>query len=427
MNLPLGGEAVYTAVGCVQGSAPGTGQVANCPTFAVQHPDGISFRKDSPMTLLCQLLNAIFALLVTSFLAHAGESTADGGKDLVLERFTVARNGGMLLLPVTIQEKQYSFAVATTCPVTTFDTALGSPLFKATTTKPDGVEERTAYKLPQAKLGRLPLEGKGPFNVMDLTRFRELSGEKFDGIVGMDFLSRHIVQIDFDKGEFLILRALPPNVGSPFALTYDQEGLPQIAAQVEGLEEVSLYLDTTVTGCGSGRLSSELFAQLASRNKIDIVGSGLHATPSGPRKHRIGQARKLAVGDLAVVNPVFDESSFNNLGLNFLSRFVVTFDFPNSKIYLKKGKRYEDADDWNLSGLHVLQKMGKTVVDLVEKDSPAAVAGVKGGDRILKVGDKKTDGISLADFRRQCCMPGTLRLTLERDKKTVEVEVILKR
>ena len=151
-------------------------------------------------------------------------------------------------------------------------------------------------------------------------------------------------------------------------------------------------------------------------------------TRAGTIAVRYLQGKKISLGKFAVANPVFCEGLNNILGLDFLSRFKVTLDFPNKAMYLEKGKRYAEPNLRDLSGLHILRKQGRTVVDSVVKASVAESAGIKAGDKIVKMGEKKAEEVSLFELRRAFSQPGTtLNLTIQREERTLAVNLALKK
>jgi hypothetical protein len=378
------------------------------------------------MTVFSRALAWFWLLLVpTPFLVRADAPKADPE---VLAKFAVAKNGDALLLPLTVQEKKYLFVLDTGSSISLFDPAVpvGEHLDTIKAETPHGLKEIKIHKPPQALVGTLPLETKGFVAVHDLAKLRQVSGHDIHGVVGMDFLSRHIVHIDFDEGLVRILKKVPPKAGTPLVLTFER-GLPHLAVRMASLKETPFLLDSGYVGLGSGHVKADLLEALLAKKEITIVGTSLSETLSGTKTERIGRGGKLSCADFAVDQAVLGEGKHNSLNMSFLARFAVTFDFPQEKIYLNKGKRYNQPDLWNVSGLHVLRLNGKTVVHSVDKDSPAAAAGVKGGDQILIVGERKADGLSMFELRRLCCIKGsTLNLTLKRAAETVIAKVPLK-
>ena len=112
-----------------------------------------------------------------------------------------------------------------------------------------------------------------------------------------------------------------------------------------------------------------------------------------------------------------------------MSRHIVTFDFPNSKVYFKKGKEFDKVDETDMSGLHLLRISGKTVVYSVDEDSHAHKAGIRANDIILKVGNKEASEYDMWKLRR-LLMSGDKKkvvMTIKRGDGVIEVSFLLTR
>lgn len=90
----------------------------------------------------------------------------------------------------------------------------------------------------------------------------------------------------------------------------------------------------------------------------------------------------------------------NQLGMGFLARHIVTLDFLNDRLYLKKGEKFRDADEIDMSGLHLLRISKKTIVHSIDKNSPAEKAGIRANDVILRVEDKDANMYDMRELRR---------------------------
>ena len=76
------------------------------------------------------------------------------------------------------------------------------------------------------------------------------------------------------------------------------------------------------------------------------IGKTLGWSLTGSNSHRLFQGGALNIGGFAVRAPIFHESygvTPNRLGLAFWSRFVVTFDFPERKVYLRKSSTFRPS------------------------------------------------------------------------------------
>ncbi len=66
-----------------------------------------------------------------------------------------------------------------------------------------------------------------------------------------------------------------------------------------------------------------------------------------------------------------------------------------------------------MSGIHLLRRRGKTLVYAIDDDSPAAAAGVVGGDQIVAVDDEPAANLTPAQLRELLRSGNGERLTLK--------------
>jgi S1-C subfamily serine protease len=141
---------------------------------------------------------------------------------------------------------------------------------------------------------------------------------------------------------------------------------------------------------------------------------------------RVGDLDNISLGKYRHEKLTFDESNRNILGLNYWSRYVVTFDFPNSVIYLKKGRRFNEPEMDNRTGLSLIRKQGQTLVTSVKKGSVAAQGGVTPKDVVLKIDGKIVSDMSLFGVIRYLSMEGKKsRLLVRRAEEELELTIAL--
>ncbi|HWG45515.1 MAG TPA: PDZ domain-containing protein [Gemmataceae bacterium] len=349
----------------------------------------------------------------------------------VLDCFKISTDGGPLLLPVEIQGKSYPFMLKTGASRTIYASLLRPLLGKTIQSNQMRMSDRditvTFCQPPAAKLGHLDLPKKSPVVCMDLGKMREVSGEKISGLLGMDFLSKHVFRIDFDRGEVTFPPSAGPDAGQRLPIVFVNH-LPHVMVEIPGLPaRENFVVDTGMAGYVSGDLRREAFTALAKQGKLAIAGQTLTETPAGTGTEQIGRIEAISLADYRHEKLLFSKSHQNALGLNYLSRFVVTFDFPNGAIYLKKGRQYDRPDARDLSGLHILRRDGRTLVYSVAESSPAAEVGVKPQDVLLKIDDRKIDEMSLYTIRRLFCAEGKkCRLLIRRGEKEREEVIVLR-
>jgi PDZ domain/Aspartyl protease len=364
-------------------------------------------------------------------LAWPSANGQDTGKDApaVLARFKVARGGDILLLPVAFNGKTYQFVLDTGANAIVFDNSLplGEAKRKGTGESAGGDLDLHFFKAPDAGLGPWKIDAPDDVVGYDFKKMREVFGLEIYGVLGMDFLCKHIVQMDCDEGEVRFLRRVAGDAGKPIRLEIN-DGIVFADLEVQGHGKTRFMLDTGMVGPDSGCLDASLLADLTKKEVFCTVGESLSETAAGTKASKLARGKQISVGDFTIDGPVFSEGSRNVLGFGALSRFVVTFDFPNGVMYLKKGKRFAEPDMWNISGLHVLRRQGQTVVHSVDKGSPAATRGIQANDKIAKVDGRPAQDVSMYELFRLCCASETtLDLVIERNGRAYSAKVDLKK
>lgn len=370
-----------------------------------------------------------FALLLALSVTRTyAESPRDAANDNILERFAVAKGGDVLLLPVTVAGKERLFLLDTGCSHTVFDKTvdLGRPRETVLVNTPNGPAQVSVFDPPEGKVGKLPLRGLGPVGREDLSPLREATGYEIAGVLGMDFLGRHVVRIDFDKGEATFLkkagRVANPS-DKPIPIAWVPGAVPEVAAALRGREAIRFQIDTGHAGQCCGSLEADCLRRLVRDEELCKVGCESARTFTGVCEKAICRARRLTLGGFVVASPLLaEDGGANRLGLAFWSRFVVTFDFPGRAAYLSEGKGFDRKDRLNETGLGVVCRDGATVVGRVEGDSPAAKAGCKEGDVLLKVGGLVATKASLFEVR-DALRSGPAACVVRRGQRQIELDL----
>lgn len=353
-------------------------------------------------------------------------------RDNVLERFPVATDGGLLLLPVTIQEKRFWFALDTGATHCCYDNSLrsllGEPIGSSNLWTLDKDITVPIFRSPAGWVGKLALPADSRAIYMDLEKIREVTGQEIHGILGMDFLSKHVFRIDLDQGEVTFLRNPGPNAGQSTAVQSNRLHW-LVAMDIPGLDRTEQFLmDTGLSGFGAGGLQTEAFAALTEQGKLTRAGKMKLLTASGIKVERLGQVDAVSLSGFRHEKLIFNESKMNVLGLGYWSRYVATFDFRLHTIYLKKGRRFDQPDLCNWSGLHLLRIKGRTVVDFVDKGSPAEEIGIHPRDVLLRIDEANVCGMSLDALRRRLCDEGKkYRLRIQRGQNEFEKTIVLRK
>lgn len=352
------------------------------------------------------LVLSLFVLLLAGGCADEPKSTPNGPADQnILAEFKIAKGGDAILLPVRFKGKDYLFLLDTGSSHTVFDTSFKHELGDVKRTERGlthgGPIIAEVFEAPEAFLGPLNTQDCGTVICSNLKMHSSVLGRKISGAIGMNFLKKYIVQIDFDKGTLSFLQPLQnhhPRWGNELSISYNPLGIPQITGNILDGIKVDFMIDTGAIGA-AGALDSKIFEEILSKKEIR-TSEALVATASGIVRSREARIGNLSVGSFEYEKLIFGEGNWSYLGLSFLSRHIVTFDFSNSRMYLEKGKEFKKNDETDMSGLHLLRISNKTVVYSVDEGSPAQKAGIRANDVILKVGNKDANTYDMWELRR---------------------------
>ena len=113
-----------------------------------------------------------------------------------------------------------------------------------------------------------------------------------------------------------------------------------------------------------------------------------------------------------------------------LRRFTVTFDLPHRRIFLQPNSHLGEPFRDNESGLSLLAKgvnFHRFEVDGVEAGSPAAAAGIREGDVLMRIGQHAASELDLAKIEEMLAAAGqTVPLTIQRKTGTIHTKIQLK-
>jgi hypothetical protein len=346
-----------------------------------------------------------FVIILTYGCADQPEGTSDVPADhKVLAEFKIPKTGDPILLPVKFIGKEYLFLFDAGCSHTVYDASLRHELgdvkkIEKALTLGSPIKAEI-FNAPEAFLGPLNLKDSNEVSCLDLKMPSLINGKTISGIIGMNFLKRYVIQIDFDHGTLSFLQPVEgqhPDWGTELLLRYDKLGWPYITSNILDNINVNFVIDTGSNSTGA--LAGDIFEKIISEKKPK-TSETLFATASGVIRNRECRLDNLSVGSFEYEKLIFSEANWSHLGLLFLSRHTVTFDFPNSRIYLKRGNQFEKEDETDMSGLHLLRISGNIVVFSVDEGSPAQKAGIGPKDIILKVNERDADKYDMWELRR---------------------------
>jgi hypothetical protein len=217
-----------------------------------------------------------------------------------------------------------------------------------------------------------------------------------------------------------------PDWGIELLIKYDSLGWPYITGDILNSINVDFMIDTGANSTGG--LDSETFKHTLSEKELK-TSEILFATASGVIRKREIRIDSLSVGSFEYDKLIFGDANWSHLGLLFLSRHIVTLDFPNNRIYLKKGKGFKKDDETDMSGLHLLRISNQTVVYSVDEGSPAQKAGIRANDIILKIDNKDANTYNMSEFRRLLMSRDghKIMMTIKQGEDVKDISFLLKK
>lgn len=244
------------------------------------------------------------------------------------------------------------------------------------------------------------------FHVNDYELLSFSYGLHIDGIIGYSFLSRYLVQINYDKqiidvytnGDFVYPKG--GHLLNPIFTT-----LPIQTLQIKDSRKFvqKFYFDT---GAGLNFLLSEEYiadsAVLGKKRKKPVytqaegMGGRMSMRLTTVKEVRIGPYRFRKVPTLLFKdeNKVTSYPYLGGLiGNDLLRRFNVTLNYHKHEIHIIPNSHFRDLFDYAYSGLSIYYVDEKIEVDDVVINSPADKAGFKKGDVILSVNNDFTNNI----------------------------------
>ena len=255
----------------------------------------------------------------------------------------IERDGGkagLILIKLELENGgEVKLALDTGSPITVFDKSLVPQLGKRLGSETlhfmaYGWKGGSAYKAPKLTLNGVPLMTGKMVAVQDTTQVGPKGLER-RGLLGLDCLQHYCLQLDFVAGKVRFLDSGHLNTAElgqaiPIDIPWARRWV-WVDGNLIGTPGARSIVDT---GDGwDGGLSREHFRHAIEKHWASLVGKG-----DSTVEHPVSEIymEKAVFGEKSYQGLVVHESTENDMiGLNFLSRHLVTFDFPHHIMYLK--------------------------------------------------------------------------------------------
>jgi len=250
-----------------------------------------------------------------------------------------------------------------------------------------------------------------------------IAGLDTDGLIGAEFLQNLRIAFDFTRHRmtltpFTATPVVPP--GASVVPLVTDGGHAYVRAAVDGVAGYYL-LDTGDSG------GITVFRRFADAHGL-FRGPGLTYVSSGGVGGRLAyrtyRARSFALGGAVVHAPPVTVSEASagsfasrsvagNIGIRVLSRYGLTFDFAHKRVTFVPTPRLREPFPTDHTGLSLTQVDPSALVVLsVVPGSPAAVAGLTAGTRIVALDGTSVGGAKLGTGNASPLVRGTQTYSL---------------
>lgn len=230
-------------------------------------------------------------------------------------------------------------------------------------------------------------------------------GIKVDGVIGLSFMRRYVIAINYDERFIEIFTPGKLNYPRGGHLLHPKfYGLPVIPTTIKDniVSNTDFIFDT---GAGLNMLLSEDYVTdstiLKKKRKLFVTqAEGL----GGKKMMNTTVIKSIAVGPykfrsvpIYIFRDDFNITSYPKmggvLGNDILRRFNIILNYPSQEIFIKPNSHFLDDFDYSYTGLGLYQVNGYIVIEDVVENSPAEKAGFKPNDIIFAVENNFTNNL----------------------------------
>lgn len=253
-----------------------------------------------------------------------------------------------------------------------------------------GTQELNIVSLPELCVGDVVLQSQ-QIIAMDFTRLNQFMPEA-DGILGMDFLNRFVIKLDYVRKEMTV-----------FDRDHFQYSGVGISHPLDGIN-INMSIDGSSgkfridTGAPDITLHTPFVKKLGLLNNSERMPTSKQILGIGTNKVRMYSALcyTLSIGSVVFNNPpahladmetgTFAEKDVvGNVGGLIWERFICYFDFTSNYVILEPNVNISKPFYANKHGFSIKQNDAGYVVNAVTSFSPAAEQNIRAGDRLIAI------------------------------------------
>ncbi|HXI87963.1 MAG TPA: aspartyl protease family protein [Parvularculaceae bacterium] len=280
------------------------------------------------------------------------------------------------------------------------------------------------------------------FIAVPLGDIARASGHEVGGIIGYDFLSRYVVEINYRRRRLVLHEPAYRYAGhgQTLPITFNSAGHPQVRAEViDRGRELGEGLYTLDIGSAVAIVLNAPFVnahQLLDENRPTVAflgGAGVGGTVQG----RIGRVTGFKLGHFLINDPIVmfatsaggafaGSDAQGNIGAAILERFKLIIDYPRRQVSFEPSHALSAPLDYDKTGI-VWTSSGPTfdtfTVKAVAPGSPAEAAQIRPGDHLVAIDGRAASKFRLSDVRELLQKSRTFTLLFERSGSSVTIRL----
>jgi hypothetical protein len=282
------------------------------------------------------------------------------------------------------------------------------------------------------------------FTVSPILKLTDINGENIAGIIGNEFINNKILIIDNERLVLKIDSVINPkkyNSIIPFKYSDERIYFP-VELNIKDNQAITAYLLMDLGCADAVILNTPYFNSLKLQNILPqnivyytiLFGGALGGNFNG------GDFRitSLKLGNSLISNPIISFSedtlgAFSNtdydglIGNEVLDRYNYAIDYYNQKLYLIENSKSGKVFKSSLTGFYAMKKNDIATVMSIYYQSEAYKSGIRLGDSIVSINNKKVKDLSEQEFKDEMKEEGKqVKLTILRNKKPIEISFYLK-
>jgi hypothetical protein len=284
------------------------------------------------------------------------------------------------------------------------------------------------------------------FLALPMDDLAKISGHEWAGILGTDFISEFVVQIDYLSKTITLHNKMTYQYrgkGQSFPVTFNAAGWPVIQAAVIDGERPAIEGKFVLDIGNNGALllnrpfvESEHFLR-PDRHTVPLLegralGGGFDASLGRITGLRIGRfliKNPVTVFSRAADGPFAATESQGNIGAMILEKFEIILDYAKSRVILEPNSQFAEPIQYDRSGLSLVsfgEGYKDFKIDAVAENSPASEVGLLPGDLLVEVNGSPASAFSLSDIRQTLKEANQCDLTVRRGSERRSVKLKLR-